>query len=97
MNIALPESLESLVRRRVEEGGFASAEEYVRDLILADQEPTADWQNLSDSERQEVERINQLLLKSLDSGPPLVADDAFWSRIRPPRISRPSMRAMTRS
>ncbi len=76
MNIALPESLEPLVRRRVEEGGYASADEYIGDLILADQEPTTDWQNLSDSERQEVERINRLL-KSLDSGPPVVADDAF--------------------
>ncbi len=82
MNIALPESLEPLVRRRVEEGGYASAEEYVRELILADQEPSADWQNLSDSERQEVERINWLLLKSLDSGPPVVADDAFWEGMK---------------
>ncbi len=78
MNIALPESLEPLVRRRVVEGGFACAEDYVRDLILADQEPTADWQELGDMERQEVERINGLLLKSLGSGPPVVADDAFW-------------------
>ena len=63
MNIVLPESLEPLVRRRVEEGGYASIEEYVRNLILADQEPTTDWQNLSDSEQQEVERINRLLLE----------------------------------
>jgi antitoxin ParD1/3/4 len=82
MDIALPESLERLVRRRVEEGGYASAEEYVRDLILADQEPTSDWQDLSESERQEVERINRLLPNSLDSGPPVVADDAFWEGIK---------------
>lgn len=82
MNIALPESLEPLVRRRVEEGGYASADEYIGDLILADQEPTTDWQNLSNSERQEVERINRLLLKSLDSGPPVVADEAFWEGLK---------------
>ena len=82
MNIVLPESLEPLVRRRVEEGGFASIEEYVRNLILADQEPTTDWQELSDSEQHEVERINRLLVDSLDSGPPVVADDAFWENMK---------------
>lgn len=78
MNIVLSESLGPVVRRRVEEGGYSSAEEYVRDLILADQEPTMDWRNLTDTERQEAERLNRLLLQSLDSGPPVVADDAFW-------------------
>jgi antitoxin ParD1/3/4 len=79
MNIALPESLEPLVRRRVEEGGYASAEDYVRDLILADQEWRAsDGHILTDAERREVERINKLLIEALDSGPRSVADDAYW-------------------
>jgi len=70
MNIALPESLEPLVRRRVEEGGYASAEEYVRDLILADQEPKDD------------EQLERLLLDGVRSGPSVEADEAFWEARR---------------
>ena len=82
MRIALPESLEPIVRQRVEEGGYDSAEEYVRALILADQEPNPEWQSLTDEERQEVARINKMLLMSLDSGPPLEADEAYWEAKR---------------
>jgi antitoxin ParD1/3/4 len=70
MKIALPESLEPLVRRRVEEGGYASAEEYVRDLILADQEP------------EDAEQLERLLLDGVRSGPSVEADDAFWEERR---------------
>lgn len=82
MNINLPHSLVAVVQRRVEERGYSSAEEYVCDLILADQEPDAAWLSLSDSERESAERINALLLKSLDSGPPVVADEAFWDGMK---------------
>ncbi len=82
MNIALPESLEPLVMRRVEEGGYASAEDYVRDLILADGETTPEWQRLTDEGRREVERVNKMLLQSLDSGPPVVADEAYWDDLK---------------
>ena len=70
MDITLPEALEPIVRRRVEEGGYASAEEYIRDLILADGQPPQEWQRLTDQERAEAEWIDQQLLKSPDSGPP---------------------------
>ena len=63
MDITLPEALESIVRRRVEEGGYASTEEYVRDLILSDSEPSPEWQRLTDQERMAVEQIDQELLK----------------------------------
>jgi antitoxin ParD1/3/4 len=77
MNIALPESLEPLVRRRVEEGGYASAEEYVRDLILADQEPA------------EAEELERLLLDGVRSGPSIEVDDAFWEERRRRRPNGP--------
>jgi hypothetical protein len=78
MNIALPESLEALVRRRVLEKGYASAEEYIGALILADETPAVRWEELSGQQRQEVKRINDLLERALDSGPPVVADEAYW-------------------
>jgi antitoxin ParD1/3/4 len=77
MNIALPESLEPLVRRRVEEGGYASAEEYVRDLILADQEP------------EDAKHLERLLLDGVRSGPSIEVDDAFWEERRRRRPNGP--------
>jgi Arc/MetJ-type ribon-helix-helix transcriptional regulator len=82
MNVALSESLGAIVRRRVEEGGYASPEEYIGALVLADGRPEVRWEDLTDAERQEVERINDLLIKSLDSGPPIVADDAYWENLK---------------
>ena len=82
MNIALPESLEPLVRRRVEEGGYASAEEYVQALIQADGKRDLGWEGLTDGVRREVQRIGDLLEKSLDSGPGVVADEAYWEAKR---------------
>lgn len=79
MNIALPESLEPLVRKRVEERGYASAEEYVRDLILSDEEWRApDGHILTGAERQDIEMIDLRLLKSIASGPSIMADEAYW-------------------
>jgi Arc/MetJ-type ribon-helix-helix transcriptional regulator len=82
MNIALPESLEPIVRRRVEECGYSSPDEYVRYLILRDDKHAPDWDNLTEEEQREVDRINDLLLKSLDSGPPIVADEAYWENLK---------------
>ena len=64
MNINLPESLEPIVRRRVEERGYESVGDYVRDLILADD--------------AEVDRIDRLLVDAINSGPAVAADDAYW-------------------
>jgi putative addiction module CopG family antidote len=75
MNIALPESQEPVVRRRVEEGGYASAEEYVRDLILADQDSKDD------------EQLERLLLGGVKSGHSVEADEAFWEPRRRRRVN----------
>lgn len=66
LNIALPESLKTFVQQRVAEGGYTDANEYVRDLISADQK------------RKAEERIDDLLLEGLESGPPIPATDAYW-------------------
>jgi Arc/MetJ-type ribon-helix-helix transcriptional regulator len=82
MNIALPEPLESHLRRRVEEGDFQSAEAYVQALIEADRQKFLAWENLTDAERREIQRIGDLVEKSLDSGLGVVADEAYWEAKR---------------
>lgn len=67
MIIALPESLEPRVREAVTALGLGSAEEYVRNLVIAD------------LERREIDRR---LIESLDSGPGVVADKAFWDDLK---------------
>ncbi len=70
MNIALPNSLKEYVQQRVQQGGYSSASEYIRELIRLEQRESA--QALLEAE----------LLKGLASGPPqqLAAHD--WSTIR---------------
>jgi antitoxin ParD1/3/4 len=63
MNIVVPESVESFIQERIAQGGYRDASDYVRDLILAD---------------QERERVDQLLLEGLRSGPAVEATPAFW-------------------
>jgi antitoxin ParD1/3/4 len=66
MNIALPETMKHYVQERVNEGGYSSVSEYVRDLIRADQK------------RKAEERIDALLLEGLESGPPIPVTPEYW-------------------
>ena len=66
MKIALPESMQTFVQKRVAEGGFGGVREYVLDLIRADQQ------------RRHEERIDELLLQGLASGEPIEVDAAYW-------------------
>jgi len=66
MNIALPESMKHFVQERVTEGGYSSVNEYIRELIRADQK------------RNAQERIDTLLLEGLDSGKPVAVTAEYW-------------------
>jgi antitoxin ParD1/3/4 len=66
MNIALPESMKHFVQERVNEGGYSSVSEYVRELIRADQKRTVE------------ERIDALLLEGLGSGKPIAVTPEYW-------------------
>lgn len=55
MNISLPDSMRSFIDKRLEDDGYGSASEYVRDLIRADQK------------LQEQQKLESLLLKRLNS------------------------------
>lgn len=69
MNIALPESLKQFVQTQVNDGGYSSASEYVRELIRRD---------------LNVKKVGleQELLKGLHSGPAKPVTKADWNKLR---------------
>lgn len=70
MNIALPEAMKRFVQDQVEQGGYSSVSEYVRDLIRADQRGKA---------RQALETE---ILKGLQSGASTPMTSQDWEEIR---------------
>lgn len=68
LNISLPESMREFVDRKIADGGYSTASEYIRQLIRDDQERTA---------RQ---RLEAALLEGLDSGEPVAISDEWWKR-----------------
>jgi antitoxin ParD1/3/4 len=69
MNISLPEALREYVDERVAEGTFANASDYVRALIREDRLKRAQAS------------LEAKLLEGLESGPAVVADDAYWEAL----------------
>ncbi len=69
MNISLPEGLKSYVEAQAKDG-YSTPSEFVRELIRLDQK------------RRAHERLEQLLLEGLDSGEPILADEAFWTNLK---------------
>ncbi len=70
MTISLPDSLMEFVQIQVQTGGYRSASDYICELIRADQK------------RKLEQRLSQLLLEGIKSGPPVVADAAYWDKMR---------------
>ncbi len=54
MNISLPETMKTFVEERLENNGYGSVSEYVRDLIREDQK------------KREEEKLERLLLSRLE-------------------------------
>jgi len=69
MNISLPASLKEYVRGRVEEELYSTPSDYVRSLIREDQR------------RQSENRLEQLLLDGLNSGPRVRMNPKEWKRL----------------
>jgi antitoxin ParD1/3/4 len=70
MNIALPETLKEFVQTRVSEGGYSSVNEYVGELIRADQKQKA------------LAVLEAEVLKGLRSGPAEPMTEKDWAEIR---------------
>ncbi|MEO7019588.1 MAG: type II toxin-antitoxin system ParD family antitoxin [Ktedonobacteraceae bacterium] len=66
MNISLPENLKGFVDTQVEQGGYSTSSEYIRELIRSDQKKKLE------------QRLNSLLLEGLESGEPILVDAAYW-------------------
>lgn len=67
MNISLPEMLKSFVDRQVEDRGFASSSEYIRELVRKDQD------------RQDLRRLLLDGAASEAAGP---VDQAYFDNLR---------------
>jgi antitoxin ParD1/3/4 len=67
MNISLPDSLKSFVDEQVNERGYGTSSEYVRELIRKDQDRT---------------RLRGLLLQGAESAPGKPADAAYFDGLR---------------
>lgn len=67
MNVSLPDELKTFVDERVVHDGYGSTSEYVRDLIRRDRERG---------------HLRGLILQGANSGPGVVADDAYFTAAR---------------
>jgi antitoxin ParD1/3/4 len=67
MNVSLPEELKSYVDEQVNDGGYGSTSEYVRDLIRRDKD------------RQQLRRV---LLDGASSSPGPIADSSYFESLR---------------
>jgi antitoxin ParD1/3/4 len=56
MNISLPDPMRAFVQRRIDAGGYASASDYVRDLIRRDQAEDGDVAAWLQALDQSIER-----------------------------------------
>jgi len=70
LNVSLPDALGKFVQERITQGGYNTADDYLRELIHEDQR------------RKAQEKLDGLLQEGLDSGPstPMTAQD--WADIR---------------
>lgn len=67
MNISLPDPLRTFVESQVQERGYGTSSEYVRDLIRRD---------------QAREQLRGLLIDGIDSGAGSVADSSYFEQLR---------------
>lgn len=67
MNISLPDSLKAFVDEQVDQRGFGTSSEYVRELIRRDQERV---------------RLRSLLQAGAESPPAAEANDAYFDSLR---------------
>ena len=70
MNISLPEAMKGFIETQLKTGGYGSTSEYIRELIRKDQIAKAEAQ------------LRDMIMNSLNSGPAVIADDAFFNRVR---------------
>jgi antitoxin ParD1/3/4 len=68
LNVSLPKSMKTFVDSQVQQSGYSTASEYIRELIRDAQK------------RAGQQKLEELLLEGLDSGPSIRIDSEFWQR-----------------
>ena len=76
INISLPDPLKDFVDEQVSERRLSSASDYVGELIREEQK------------RRAKEKLEELLLEGLNSGPAIEVDDDFWRERRADLLAR---------
>lgn len=67
MNVSLPDGLKDFVEAQVDERGYGTSSEFVRDLIRREQERT---------------QLRALLVDGMGSGPGSEMDETYFDRMR---------------
>lgn len=67
LNISLPDSMRTFIDRQVEKGGYGTASEYLRSLIR------------EAKKRQVEDRLEELLVEGMESGPGIEAAPGYWA------------------
>ena len=70
MNISLPEEMKVFVEQQVQQGGYSTASEYLRELIREARKRVAE------------DRLEELILEGINGGPmqPMTQED--WAELR---------------
>jgi antitoxin ParD1/3/4 len=76
LEITLPESLREFVEAETSRGGYRTMAEYVQDLVLDAQK------------RAEQQRLEQMLLEGLASGPGREANADYWRDLEARLVAR---------
>jgi len=84
LNISLPSSLKEFVETQVQESGFSTPSEYIRNLVRDDQK------------RRAEEKLEALLLEGLNSGEPIEITPEYWEKKRTQLIERHNKKKGTR-
>ena len=84
LNISLPSSLKEFVETQVQESGFSTPSEYIRNLVRDDQK------------RRAEEKLEALLLEGLNSGEPIEITPEYWEKKRTQLIKRHNKKKETR-
>ena len=76
MNVSLPESLKNFVDSQIQDNGYSTSSEYIRELIRRDQTRLAE------------QHLASLIVEGLESGPAVAVDEDFWQKKRTALIER---------
>lgn len=70
LNISLPDSMQTYIDEKVAAGDYGNTDEYIRQLIRADQKAAA------------KERLELLLMEGIESGPSREMTSEDWEELR---------------